>query len=95
MKPVNVHALNLSLLTVSGTLMAIFAAERAAIQAFMAVVAACFAIASIITFWWIEATYPEGEVYTRFKSGLADYATFWTTASFFFVVIMTGKLPAT
>jgi hypothetical protein len=93
MKPFNVHALNAAAFLVGSTIMVLFAAERPFVQATMAIVASGFAFASVATFWWIEATYPEGEVFTRFKSALADYATFWATVSFFFAIIMTGKLP--
>lgn len=93
MKPVNVHALNLAAFVVGGAIFVLFAAPRPFVQATMMTSAACFAFASVVTFWWIEAKYPEREEYARFKSALADYGSFWTTVAFFFALIMTGKLP--
>jgi len=93
MRPLNVHALNLAAFVAGSIIIVLFAAERPFVQATMAIAASGFALASVVTFWWIEATYPEGEVFARFKSALADYATFWTTVGFFFAIIMTGRLP--
>ena len=93
MKPLNVHALNLALMVVLAMLAILAPVVTSQVQATMAVIAASFAVAATLSFWVIEATYPDGEVLSRFKSALSDYATFWTTMSFFLILLLTGRPP--
>lgn len=92
MRLLNVRALNLAVMIVLGQFAVFGLFQAKLIQVTMAVIAACFAIATAIAFWIIEARHPNSEVLFRFKSALARYASFWTTFSLFLMFLMTGKV---
>lgn len=67
--------------------------STAYVQAVFVVITASFGVAATVAFWIIEATHPDGEVLSRFKSALADYATCWAAISIFVITLLKGAVP--